>query len=250
MEWTAQGIICAVSRHGESGAVLRVLTAEHGLYAGFVPGGMGKRNRAILQPGNDVTLRWRARLADQLGTMIVEPVKARAAGAMASPVRLAGLASLTSLMVTALPERESMPDVYGALQVALDLLCDDGVPLEVAAAGVIRFEMGLLGQLGFALDLSRCAGTGSQDNLIYVSPKTGRAVSADAGAPYEDRLLRLPAFLLGSQAGHAQPSALSQGFALTGYFLSKWVAEPKNADLPNARERFIHLALKAVESAP
>lgn len=197
-----------------------------------------------------MTVRWRARLADQLGTMTLEPLKARAAGAMASPTRLAGLSSLTSLIVTALPERESMPDVYEALQVALDLLCAEAVPLQVAAAGVVRFELGLLAQLGFALDLSRCAGTGSQDNLIYVSPKTGRAVSAGAGAPYQDRLLRLPAFLLGSQAGDAEADALSQGFALTGYFLSKWVAEPKNVDLPNARDRFIQLALKAAAAAP
>lgn len=229
--------------------MVRVLTPDHGLYAGFVPGGMGKRTRAALEPGNDVSVRWRARLADHLGTMQVEPVKVRAAGAMASPVRLAGLASLTSLVVAALPERQAMPGIAEALGVVLDLVCDPNVPLEAAGAAIVRFEIGLLAQIGFGLDLSRCAGTGSLENLIYVSPKTGRAVSAEAGELYKDRLLPLPAFLLGSQAGPADVQSLSQGFQLSGYFLETWVAAPKNAGLPNARGRFVQLLLKTLGQA-
>lgn len=244
MEWTGEGILCSVGKHGETGAVVRVLTPDHGLYAGFVPGGMGKRNRATLEPGNDVSVRWRARLSDHLGTMQVEPVKVRAARAMTSPVRLAGLASLTSLIVATLPERQAMPGIAEALGVALDLMCDPDVPFEAAGAAVVRFEIGLLTQIGFGLDLSRCAGTGSQDNLVYVSPKTGRAVSAEAGEPYKDRLLALPAFLLGSQAGAADVQSLSHGFRLSGYFLEAWVAAPKNAELPHARDRFIQSLLK------
>lgn len=240
--------MCAAERHGEHGAVVRVLSAEHGLYAGFVPGGMGKRLRAILQLGNTVNVRWRARLDDQLGTMTLEPVKGRAAGAMASPMRLAGLASLTSLVVSTVPERQSVPNLSAALAVTLDVLCNLDVPLDAAAAGAVRFELGLLTQLGFGLDLSRCAGTGSQDNLIYVSPRTGRAVSAAAGAPFKERLLDLPAFLLGSQAGQADQQSLAQGFRLTGYFLDRWVAAPKNMELPPARDRFIQLALKAASA--
>lgn len=207
---------------------------------------MGKRLRATLEPGNTVSMRWRARLSDHLGTMQVELVKVRAASAMASPVRLAGLASLTSLLVSALPERQAMPDLLGAFEVTLDLICDRTIPLETVGASVVRFEVGLLTLLGFGLDLTRCAATGQMDDLIYVSPKTGRAVSAEAGDPYKDRLFALPAFLLGSQAGAAEQSSLRQGFDLTGYFLDKWVAAPKNAELPSARDRFTQSLFKAL----
>jgi len=204
--------------------------------------------RALLEPGNDVSVRWRARLEDHLGTMQIEPIKVRAAQAMASPLRLAALTSLTSLIVASVTEREAMPDVAEALGTALDLVCDDRLPMDAVAAAIVRFELGLLSQLGFALDLTRCASTGSVEDLIYVSPKTGRAVSADAGAPYHDRLLPLPAFLLGSQAGIVDERALQKGFKLTGYFLEKWIAAPKNMALPSARERFIAALLKQLKA--
>ncbi|MEM9881281.1 MAG: DNA repair protein RecO [Pseudomonadota bacterium] len=239
MEWSSTGVLCSAQRHGEAGAIVKVLTPDHGLYAGFVPGGMSKRRRASLEPGNDVAVRWRARLHEHLGTMQIEPVKVRAATVMASPLRLAALACLTSTVASSLTEREALPAIAEALSVTLDLVCDEAIPSEAVGAAVVRFELGLLSRLGFALDLSRCASTGQSDDLAYVSPKTGRAVSKVAGQPYHDRLLGLPAFLLGSQAGEAHAESLKDGFRLTGYFLEKWVMEPRNAELPRARERLI-----------
>ncbi|MEM7569596.1 MAG: DNA repair protein RecO [Pseudomonadota bacterium] len=242
----ASGTICAVRRHGENGIIAQLLTAEHGLVSGYVPGGSGRKLRPVLEPGNEVKARWRARLADHLGTLQVELVEARAAKVMTAPLKLAALTSLLSLLATALPEREAYPELKEALDAILALFMQPDMPTKAIGPAIVRYELELLSALGFALDLRHCAATGAVDNLVYVSPKTGRAVSAEAGAPYHDKLLALPQFLLGRQAGPVTQQTMRQAFTLTGTFLGNWVYEPRSKALPAARERFSASMLRAL----
>ncbi|MGD1953791.1 MAG: DNA repair protein RecO [Sphingomonadales bacterium] len=245
MEWTAEGTLCTASKHGENGIIAKIFTADHGLVAGYVPGGMGRRMRPILEPGNDVKARWRARLADHLGTYQVELITPRAAQLMPKPLHLAAMTSLLTTLAQCLPEREAYPALKAGLDAILTVISAPSSDAAILGAAVIRFEVELLSALGFALDLAHCAATGQTEELIYVSPKTGRAVSQEAGEPYRDKLLALPQFLLGSQAGPVDAAALSQGFQLTGYFIDRWVLEPQSRDVPAARRRFEHLLEKA-----
>ncbi|MEO0411135.1 MAG: DNA repair protein RecO [Pseudomonadota bacterium] len=246
MEWTAQGTLCAVRRHGENGVIAQLFTAEHGLVSGYVPGGAGRRLRPVLEPGNEVKARWRARLADHLGTLQVELVQARAAQVMGQPLRLAAMMSLLGVLSQALPERESFPGLKETLEELLALFVQPALPVEAIGPALVRYEIDLLSALGFALDLRHCAATGGVDDLIYVSPKTGRAVSAEAGAPYRDKLLTLPQFLLGRQAGDISYDSVRDGLALSGFFLESWVFQPRSKALPAARERFVQLLLRAM----
>src|SRR5262245_57949254 len=216
MEWTDEGIVLGVRRLGESSAIVELLTREHGRHLGLVRGGASSRMRPLLQPGNSVTAVWRARLDEHLGYYQIEGTRLRAATLLASSHAVYGITHLGSL-VRLLPERDPHEDIYEMLGHMLEDFDDAGV----AAAHIIRFELAMLAELGFGLDLETCAGTGETDDLIYVSPKSGGAVSRRAGEPYRDRLLRLPPFLRegGGEANDWSDEDLQDGFRLTGLFL-------------------------------
>lgn len=232
MEWADDGIVLAVRRHGENGIVASLLTRAHGRHPGLVHGGAGKANRGTLQPGNHVKAWWRARLADQLGTCRVELTEAHAVALMDDPGRLGAIASACALCEAALPERQSYPAAFTALLALLEA-CKS----EAWASVYVHWEVALLRELGYGLDLSACAGTGVTEGLAYVSPKTGRAVSRAAGEPYRDKLLILPAFLV--EGGEGDRQAIFDGLRLTGYFLDRHVLAPQRVHLPAARSRLV-----------
>jgi DNA repair protein RecO (recombination protein O) len=240
MQWTDDAIVLGAKRHGEANAILDLITRAHGRHLGMVRGGSGSRLKPILQPGNGLSVTWRARLDEHLGNYTVEPLRHRAADFFASPHAIYGVGHLAALM-RLLPERDPHSTLYEAFETLLDHLGD----ARVAAPMVVRFELQLLAELGFGLDLGECAATGTTDDLIYVSPKSGRAVSREAGAPYAERMLRLPAFL---QDVHAHPAAdaLADGFALTGFFLERFVLEPRGLPLHDERAHFIAALTRAL----
>ncbi len=232
MEWRDEGVILSVRKHGETSAIAEILTPEHGRCLGLVRGGRSRIQRPVLQPGNFVGVVWRARIEDQLGTFVLEPLKLSAGTIMEDAFRLSGLTTLTALTQT-LPEREPHKRLYTAFQIVLDAMDRD----EHWPALLVRWELGLLEELGFGLDLSKCAATGEAVDLHYVSPKTGRAVGKESGVPYHDKLLQLPAYLMGR--GEATWEDILLGFKLTGYFLERHVFEPRGIDMPQSRSWII-----------
>jgi DNA repair protein RecO (recombination protein O) len=239
MEWTDEGIVLGSRRHGEANAILEVMTRAHGRHLGLVRGGASSRQRPVLQPGNVVRAVWRARLDEHLGHYTVEPVQLHAASLLAASHVVYGVTHLAALC-RLLPERDPHPEVHDWLSAVL-LELDD--PL-AAAAELVRFELRMLAELGFGLDLSVCAATGNDDDLGYVSPKSGRAVSRGAGEPWHDRLLRLPSFVMDKpEPGAPSPSDLADGFALTGFFLARHVLEPRGLVFADAREGFVAAVL-------
>jgi len=240
MQWTDDAIVLGAKRHGEANAILDLMTRAHGRHLGMVRGGTGSRLKPILQPGNGLSATWRARLDEHLGNYTVEPLRLRAADFFASPHAIYGVGHLAALM-RLLPERDPHAALYDAFEMLLEHLAD----ARVAAPMVVRFELQLLADLGFGLDLGECAATGTTDDLVYVSPKSGRAVSRDAGAPYADRMLRLPAFLRDPDL-HPAADALADGFALTGLFLERFVLEPRGLLLHDERAHFIAALTRAL----
>jgi DNA repair protein RecO (recombination protein O) len=243
MEWTDEGIVLGVRRHGESSAIAELLTREHGRHLGLVRGGAGSRMRPWLQPGNGVRAVWRARLDEHLGSYAIEGTRLRAADLLASSHAVFGVTHLASL-ARLLPERDSHEDIYVMLEGTLDDFGDAGV----AAVHLVRFELAMLAELGFGLDLESCVATGETADLAYVSPKSGGAVSRTAGEPWRDRLLRLPAFLRHDQgeeeAAHRWSAQdLQDGFALTGLFLLRHVLEPRGLFHSEARDGFINAVI-------
>ena len=239
MDWTDDGIVLSARRHGESSAIATLLTRAHGRHAGLVRGGAGKRGRAVLQPGNMVHARWRARLPEHLGTFTLESGRGTAARLFADPLRLAALASACALADAAILEREPHPAVYDELHRLIATLEQDEAGARWPEV-YVRWEVRLLADLGFGLDLARCAATGTEDGLAFVSPKTGRAVSDAAAGPWRERLLPLPGFLAAGKASDSPASAseaVAQGLMLTGYFLVRHVFEPQGKPLPAARRR-------------
>jgi DNA repair protein RecO (recombination protein O) len=234
MEWSDEGIVVGVRRHGEANAIVEVLTVAHGRHAGLVRGGAGTRLRPILQPGNSVGVTWRARLDEHLGHYAIEGLRLRAADFLLSSYALYGLAHVCAL-ARLLPERDPHAGIHAELQEMLDTF---GEPA-MAAARVARFELRLLAELGFGLDLEQCAATGTRDDLIYVSPKSGRAVSAAAGAPWRERLLALPLFLTDAPEAVVTCDDLEHGLALTGHFLLRHVYDPRGMSLPHERAQFV-----------
>jgi DNA repair protein RecO (recombination protein O) len=231
MEWRDTGFVLAVRRHGESALIAELLTRDHGRHAGLVRGGQSPRRRALLQPGNHVVANWRGRLPEHLGSLDCELVEAHAVRFLDDPDRLAAITAAAALLLTALPEREpnaELYDAFAALLAAFD-------SAEDWPRYYVRWECGLLAALGFGLDLGRCAVTGTTEDLAYVSPRTGRAVSRTAGAAYHDKLLPLPAFLWRDTAA-ARPD-IAAGLALTRYFLLHHLLLPHGRQLPEARER-------------
>jgi DNA repair protein RecO (recombination protein O) len=231
MQWQDTGFVLAARRHGESALIAELLTQEHGRHAGLVRGGQSPRWRAMLQPGNEVAAVWRGRLDEHLGTLHCELVRAHAACFLDDPGRLAGLTSAAALVAAALPEREPQPAVFAAFARLLQAL-DSATDWQ---AYYVRWEQDLLGSLGFGLDLSHCAVSGTTVDLAYVSPRTGRAVSRAAGRPYHDKLLLLPTFLWCDAP--ADDGQLVLGLTLTGHFLLHHVFAPQGRALPAARLR-------------
>jgi DNA repair protein RecO (recombination protein O) len=230
MEWEDDAYVLSARAHGESGAIVELLTAEHGRFAAHVAGGASRKLKPILQPGSRVIARYRSRVSEQLGSASLESVGEGPAALFDDAMALAGLSAAAAVAAGALPEREAHPGAFYGLEALILSLAHAGV----WPAVYVRFEAGLLQDLGFGLDLSRCAATGSADDLIYVSPRTGRAVSRQAGEPYRDKLLKLPPFLLGAQAGLSEGD-VDLGLILTGHFLEQFVFAPLNRPLPPAR---------------
>jgi DNA repair protein RecO (recombination protein O) len=240
VEWTDDGIVLGTRRHGEAGAILELLTRHHGRHLGLVRGGSGSRLRPVLQPGNTVRAVWRARLDEHLGNFVVEGLELRAANLLATPHAVYGITHLSALC-RLLPERDPHPAVHESLLTILEGMQE----LQGTGARIAQFELHLLAELGFGLDLERCAATGERTDLIYVSPKSGRAVSRAAGALWQDRLLALPAFLSGAEV-HGVPTVedIAKGFALTGFFLNRYVLEPRGETLPQCRTGFLGVLLR------
>jgi DNA repair protein RecO (recombination protein O) len=241
MEWTDEGIVLGSRRHGEANAILEVMTREHGRHLGLVRGGASSRLRPLLQPGNVVRTVWRARLDEHLGHYTVEALQLHGASQLAASHVVYGVTHLAALC-RLLPERDPHPEVHDWLSAALQKL---DAPL-AAGAEMVRFELRMLAELGFGLDLSECAATGDDGDLSYVSPKSGRAVSRGAGEPWRDRLLRLPSFVMDKTPAEPDgPSAddLADGFALTGFFFARHVLEPRGLAFADAREGFVAAVL-------
>jgi len=243
MQWTDDGIVLGVKRHGETSVILELMTFEHGRHLGLVRGGAGKRLRGVLQPGNSLRATWGARLDEHLGLYTVEGTNARAARFLSAAHAVHGVTHLAALC-RLLAERESHAGIYGELARILDQLDDP----RVVAPLIARFELDFLAELGFGLDLSSCAATGTTADLIYVSPRSGRAVSRTAGEAYREKLLSLPAFLH-DEAEPASAAALADAFALTGFFLDRHAFAPRGLALPEARTHFVAAINRALDVA-
>lgn len=239
MEWRGEGTVIARRPHGETAVILDVLTAQHGRHSGLVPGGASRKRAAMLQPGARLDLRWRARSDDQLGHFTAEPLKLRA-GLMAEPLSLAGLNAVCALLLFALPERDPHPGLVALTEDLLDRMEAGGG----WGTEYLEWEMRLLDDMGFGLDLSSCAVTGAVDGLAYVSPRTGRAVSRQGAGEWAARLLPLPAIMGG--AGDNRSDGLAEGLAITGHFLeARLAAELVGCNLPAARGRLIRRLTQA-----
>jgi DNA repair protein RecO (recombination protein O) len=233
MQWTDEAIVLGVKRHGETSVILELMTQVRGRHLGLVRGGSGTRLRGVLQPGNSLSVTWRARLDEHLGHFAVEGLNLRAAGFLTAAYAVHGVTHLAALC-RLLAEREPHAGIYASLEVILDGLDDP----RVSAPQIARFELTFLAELGFGLDLESCAATGTTADLIYVSPRSGRAVSRDAGAAYRDKLLRLPVFLRDEEEV-ASVADLADAFALTGFFLDRHAFAPRGLALPDARAHFV-----------
>ena len=241
MDWRDEGILLTARRHGESAAIVEIFTAAHGRHAGVVRGGAGRRMAPVLQPGALLAVEWSARLEEHIGAFRVDPVATRAAVLMADRAALAALGAMTALITATMPERDSHPELYSRSRELLAALGSaPDWPARYAA-----WELALLAELGFGLDLGACAATGVRAELVWVSPKSGRAVSRAAGAPWADRLLPLPGFLRDGWETPPPRDAIAAALALTGYFLEARVAPglPREA-LPAARARAVEAILR------
>lgn len=231
-QWQDQGIVLSARPHGESGAVISLLTEQHGRHAGYVRGAHSSRMRGIVEPGNLVGVNWQARIEHNLGTFALEQERNLAGPVMGDPLRLGAVLAACSLCDAALPEREGHPGLFHGLRALFEAL-----DREIWGASYVMWEIALLRELGFGLNLTRCAGGGSAENIVYVSPKSGHAVSLEAGEPYKDKLLPLPAFLT-PQRGPVTAEEVRKGIRMTGYFLEHWVFAHHSRGVPEDRLRF------------
>ena len=236
MEWREEGVLLVRRRHGENAAIIEVFTEGHGRHAGIVRGGAGRKLAPVLQPGTQVDVAWRARLEDHLGSFIVEPVASRAANLMGDRKTLAGLNALTAILSFALPEREAHAPLYHRTLAVLDMMGESPFwPL-----AYVRWELFLLEELGFGLDLGRCAVTDRSDNLVFVSPKSGRAVSRVGAGEWASKMLPLSPALIGEGEGSSED--IHDALKVTGHFLQNWVAASLgNRPIPEARARLVDL---------
>ncbi len=246
MQWRDEGILLWVRRHGENAAIIETLTREHGRHSGLVRGGASKSHAAILQPGAQLSLEWSARLAEHLGAFKVDLVRARAGVLLGDRNKLAALNVISALLVQFLPDREPNAELYERTLALMDTLASESPswPVDYAA-----WELMLLGALGFGLDFSRCAATGLSEDLVYVSPRSGRAVCRHAGGPYADKMLPLPQFLLGM--GTPGIGDVRESLRMTGYFLTHWVCPAFEVkELPASRARLTRLLETFVITEP
>jgi DNA repair protein RecO (recombination protein O) len=244
MQWQEHAIIIGIKRLGESSVIAEVMTRTRGRHLGLVRGGRSRAMQPVLQAGNEVEITWRARLHEHLGEFRVEPVVLRAARLMEAATSVYGVQAMGALL-RLLPERDPHPHLYDALAVILENLHEPSDAGEL----FVRFELAVLNDLGFGLDLTECAATGTRDDLVYVSPKSGRAVSRGAGAAWAGKMLALPSFLAPGSAA-ADYDSLADAFRLTGYFLHRHVYEPRGIDVGASRDGFVQAALKALTDAP
>ncbi|GHF29639.1 DNA repair protein RecO [Kordiimonas sediminis] len=251
MEWQGDGIVLSSSKFGETDALLEVMSRENGRHRGFVKGGSGKRLGPVLQAGNFLTLKWRSRIEENLGRFTVELDRSPLGLIMGDGLRLMTLSAMVSVVSASLPERENHPAVYDSLKAMIEYVERSDVDPAGWAAALVRLEMGILSDLGYGLDLSECAATGSDEDLVYVSPKSARAVSRAAGRPYHDKLLTLPSFLMGPVVEEVGTRAAIEGLNLTGYFLERQVWQVRHRTPPQARERLlsklVSMAKKSVD---
>ncbi len=243
MEWRDEGIIVGVRRHGETSAIVEAMTRAHGRHLGLVRGGRSRRLQPMLQPGNRVALHWRARLDEHLGQFAVEPLELLAGSLFDSAAAMYGIQTLAAHL-RAIPERDPHPRLFETLAIILDHVGDPALAGEL----VVRFELAILDELGFGLDLTECAATGSRAGLAFVSPRTGRAVTRSAGEPWAERLLALPSFLDRANGIGADPDGLAQAFRLTGHFLARHVWDARGEAEPKARGAFIAAILKRMKA--
>ncbi|MBT5239811.1 MAG: DNA repair protein RecO [Rhodospirillaceae bacterium] len=239
VEWTDLGLVLSVRKLGEHDIILHALTEQHGHHAGVVKGGGGRRARGLYQPGNKLHVRWRARLEDHLGTFVCEPDRMYAAGALHDRMMLTSVTALCATAEAVLPEREVHSLAYQQACHLLETLGESSWVIDY-----VLWEMHLLNELGFGLDLSSCASTGVTEDLIYVSPKSGRAVSRAAGVPYKGQLRALPSFLIDEQPELPSTDDVIAGLDLTGFFLERHVYAPHQKTLPDARQRLRALVVK------
>ena len=237
MKWEDEGVLLSSRNHGEHNAIIEVLTPSHGRHVGLVKYAHSPKNVNLLEPGMQLNLVWTARLNEHLGIFLIDKVKSRTFSLIKNKKTLLGFNSLISLLLLSLPEREPFQKVYEATIKLLDSICDNNA---IWLASYVHWELLILSELGFGLDLSECAITGKRIDLIYVSPKTGRAVSADAGKEWEKKLLPLPKFLTSTDAiNETDLQLIACGMRLTGFFLEKWLLRAiEKASLPEARNRF------------
>lgn len=242
MEWADEGIILGVRKHGETSAIVEAMTRTKGRHLGLVKGGRSRRMQPVLQPGNSVDLMWRARLDEHLGTFQIEPVKMRAAQLMESALGVHGIQALAA-MLRFLPERDPHEKLYEIFKVIIDHLDRP----QDAGELMVRFEILLLDELGFGLDLEQCAATGAAQDLMYISPKSGRAVSRDTGTPYRDKLFAFPEFLQTGQSKAADRKNLKAAFDMTDFFFDRHIYVPRGIERPLARQGFVQAVLKGLE---
>lgn len=231
-QWRDQGFVLAVRGHGDAGAVVSLLTEHHGRHAGYLHGAQSTKKRAMIEPGSRVSIEWKSRISDNLGTVTLEQEAGLPHGVLDDPLKLSALLSACALCDSALPEREGHTGLYHGFKTLIEMM--DG---EVWGAAYVYWEIALLKELGFGLDLTRCAGGGDAKTLAYVSPKSGCAVSYAAGEPYKDKLLMLPSFLK-PNGGPLDAEEIQKGLQMTGYFLEHWVFAHHTKGVPEARLRF------------
>jgi DNA repair protein RecO (recombination protein O) len=241
MHLLTRAIVCAVRAHGEHGAIVRAMTPDDGLQAGYVRGGRSRALRPVLVPGNIVQADFRARTEDQLAGMTVELVRSRAP-LLAEALPALAIDWACAVTAIALPEGQAYPRVHAALDGMLNAV--EAAPAARGwAVALVRYELLVLAELGFGLDLSCCVATGGTDELAYVSPKSAAAVSRAAGQGYRERLLPLPGFLLGG--GAAEWGDILDGLRLTGHFLSRDILTDRRADVLPARDRLLERLKRA-----
>ena len=241
-QWRDQGFVLSVRAHGEGGAVVSLLTENHGRHAGYLHGAQSTKKRAMIEPGSRVSIDWKSRVADNLGTVTLEPEAGLPHGVLDDPLKLSALLSACALCAAALPEREGHPGLFRGFETLIDMMSG-----EVWPAAYIYWEIALLKELGYGLDLTRCAGGGDAKTLAYVSPKSGCAVSYAAGEPYKDKLLELPSFLK-PNGGPLDEEEIQKGLTMTSYFLEHWVFAHHTKGVPEARLRFEERHRKMVEA--
>lgn len=239
MEWQDEGIVLSAARFGEHDALLEIMTRCHGRARGYVKAGMSRRQKANLQVGNRLSVNWRARLETNLGRFSLELIHSPFGQMVGDGARVSALSAVSSVVASTMPERESHEGIFERLEAVVSLLEKEGGGMILWGGALAKLELAALKELGYGLDLRECAATGTTENLVYVSPKTGRAVSEEAGGPYKGRLLPLPRFLTGGKLADATSGDVLNAFRTTGYFLDRFVWIVHGKGQPPARDRFV-----------